>query len=367
MKNEKIGFLDGIRGLAALYVMIGHARWLLWEGFTNGYNKHPEAYTVFEKVYAYFISSFKFGYNVVLLFFVLSGFVIHYSATKAISSTNFNWNFYFIKRIKRIYPPFLFSLLLTFILDYLGSTILNLSFYKTGSLYSSFNINELNTSMLTLAGNIFFLMKSYVPIFGSNESTWSLTYEWWFYIIYPVFYLIFKNRIYLSTLIIFVISLLTFFTKLPYIQLINDVFYLLPVWWIGVILSEQYIKNKHSNFTYFLWLFPLLLYLASINYTKFNYLTNILWGLAFAGLISFLSKKKLNNIFIVCLSKLKWLGDFSYTLYIVHLPILFLFHALLLHFYGNQLPKSFLFFHLSIPLILLISFLISKLVEKPFK
>jgi hypothetical protein len=51
-KKEHLLFLDGARGLAALYVLIGHARWLLWEGFADGYLKHPEQYPFFSKVLA---------------------------------------------------------------------------------------------------------------------------------------------------------------------------------------------------------------------------------------------------------------------------------------------------------------------------
>src|SRR5665647_3307561 len=32
--NGSLLFLDGLRGLAAFYVMVGHARWLLWEGYS---------------------------------------------------------------------------------------------------------------------------------------------------------------------------------------------------------------------------------------------------------------------------------------------------------------------------------------------
>ena len=81
-KKASTLFLHGIRGLAALYVVVGHARWLLWEGYSGGYIKHPEKYTFFEKIQVYFFTSFKFGHEVVLLFFVLSGFVIHLSSNK---------------------------------------------------------------------------------------------------------------------------------------------------------------------------------------------------------------------------------------------------------------------------------------------
>ena len=35
--SSKLAALDGMRGLAACYVMLGHARWLLWEGYSEGY------------------------------------------------------------------------------------------------------------------------------------------------------------------------------------------------------------------------------------------------------------------------------------------------------------------------------------------
>jgi peptidoglycan/LPS O-acetylase OafA/YrhL len=63
--------------LAAFYVMVGHARWLLWEGYGEGFLKHPESYTFAHKLLVYFFSLFKYGYEAVLFFFVLSGFVIH--------------------------------------------------------------------------------------------------------------------------------------------------------------------------------------------------------------------------------------------------------------------------------------------------
>ena len=40
--REQLVFLDGLRGLAAFYVLVGHARWLLWEGDTQ-YAAHPES------------------------------------------------------------------------------------------------------------------------------------------------------------------------------------------------------------------------------------------------------------------------------------------------------------------------------------
>jgi len=107
-------FLDGLRGLAALFVMIGHARLLVWEGFSEGYELHPESYNAFNKMLVYFFSLFatKYGHQAVLFFFVLSGFVIHLKyAARLTADPNHKFDHlnYFTRRIRRIYPPLIFA------------------------------------------------------------------------------------------------------------------------------------------------------------------------------------------------------------------------------------------------------------------
>jgi peptidoglycan/LPS O-acetylase OafA/YrhL len=76
MTKKSLAFLDGLRGLAALYVATGHARWLLWEGGDN-FKQLSHTYSAAEKMLAIGMSVFKYGHEMVLFFFVLSGFVIH--------------------------------------------------------------------------------------------------------------------------------------------------------------------------------------------------------------------------------------------------------------------------------------------------
>src|SRR5689334_20867740 len=94
--------LDGLRGGAALYVMIGHALWLLtlapgpregrlwWEWVQNGFR---------------FL--FRYGHDYVILFFVLSGLVIHLRLAQACQKgeMKFDLGRYLTRRITRIYPP----------------------------------------------------------------------------------------------------------------------------------------------------------------------------------------------------------------------------------------------------------------------
>src|SRR5260370_41475594 len=110
MNNYRmLRFLDGLRGLAAFYVMAGHARMFLWEGYFEGYVKHPELYSVPGKFLAYFLLLFSFGRQAVLLFFVLSGFLIHLRYAHALkvdsNETHFGWRAYIVRLARRLYPP----------------------------------------------------------------------------------------------------------------------------------------------------------------------------------------------------------------------------------------------------------------------
>ena len=73
--------LNSIRAFAALYVMIAHLMLEIFKGSS-------------------FIFLFKFGQEAVMLFFLLSGFVISISYFK---NPNINFGSYFIKRFRRIY------------------------------------------------------------------------------------------------------------------------------------------------------------------------------------------------------------------------------------------------------------------------
>ena len=48
--------------------------------------------------------------------------------------------------------------------------------------------NPLRHDWKTFIGNLAFLMKTYVPVWGSNDALWSLKFEWWFYMLYPLYW-----------------------------------------------------------------------------------------------------------------------------------------------------------------------------------
>ena len=366
-KNSTL-FLDGIRGLAAFYVMVGHSRWLLWEGYSLGFQQHPEQYNFVEKLLMYFLSAFRYGHEAVLLFFVLSGFVIHLRYSKMLvlnNQSDFDLSDYFIRRIKRILPPLLLAISLTFVLDSIGLW-LQLPIYTQSTLYATINANvTAEHGISTLFGNLLFVMKFYVTPFGTNGPLWSLAYEWWFYMLYPILFVVIRRSFGLATLL--VIGLYIFINILPFREELSfQVLSFLPIWWMGVILSEIYTGRAKFKFAY-LTPFTLLLIVplaTSIQFRLYS-VNQIIWGLGFMGLFSLLFSIQERGFSLPLLNRLKPLGDISYSLYVVHMPILVLMSGLLMS-QSMVLPQNMIYIFIGILLSIVLAILSYHLVEKPF-
>lgn len=147
--------LDGIRGLAAIYIICHHY-------FLD----------LFMNVEPWNLSHFRyvlcFGQEVVILFLMLSGFLSYnsWSKHKEISIKD-----YLIRKIKRIYPLYLVAILLSVIAScIIGQT-------------STINLE-------TLIGNLLFLQDSEVRpgtwfrAIGSNGPLWYMSYQWWSYVLF---------------------------------------------------------------------------------------------------------------------------------------------------------------------------------------
>ena len=363
---HRLKFLDGVRGLAALYVVIGHARWLLWEGYSEGYLTHPHDYSFLSKLCMYGISLFRYGHEVVLLFFVLSGFVIHLKYANQLKRKTFNFSFadYFTKRAKRIFPPFLFALALTFCLDSLGRYLHYTPYFGTTN-YSEIN-KDIGQNLLpsTFFGNIAFLYEKYVPLFGSNGPSWSLKYEWWFYMLYPLFLVISKRNLIKSSLLMVILFLASYFQIWPE-DLLRDVFTMMVGWWLGVLLAEVFVERINvslSNLSFLMLIFLVAPFIKPLDISAYD----LVIAIGFTGFLSAMLNLSPNNLLVRALEKIKLLGDFSYSLYILHFPILVFISGILMKWKNNTLPANFYFVFAGVLIAMLFSYLVHFIVETPF-
>ena len=365
--THKFAFLDGLRGLAALYVMIGHARSLLWEGFATGFLQHQQDYNLLNKGLVYFFTLFRFGLEAVFFFFVLSGFLIHLKYARLFQAdprAKFGFSDYLIRRIRRIYPPFLFALLLTYGLDTLGAS---LGFW-TPTFISGINRIATITTFLdlkTLFGNLAFLYYSYTPIFGSNGPSWSLKYEWWFYIIYPLVLLVARKKVIVATVIIVFLFTLSFYPGLWPEELSRDVFSLIVCWWLGVLLAEVYVGRISISLKYISWLIgilplmPLIKDLPAPVYYSF-------FSLGVAGIIALCLYLQERKFSLRILERFALIGSFSFTLYIIHYPIFVFIRGWWQLNHNGALPMNFGLALAGILFVGVLAYLVHFLTELPF-
>jgi len=211
MKSQKLDKLEALRGFAAIYVVLFHS--------------------LPQKFYLFGIDVgvlFRFGPESVILFFILSGFVIKFTYEK---SRNKSFKNYFIRRFVRLYAP----LLIIFILGYVLKCI------EEGAMA--------NPELLRLGGNLLMLQdvvtqKPHVicGVYMSNGPLWSLSYEWWFYMLF--FLLISKIKSERMNVWIAALTISAAASYLIYPFFLNRLLMYFAIWWIGVRFAQTYLNQE---------------------------------------------------------------------------------------------------------------------------
>ena len=367
-----IRFLDGLRGIAALIVLIGHARLLLWEGYSTGFKVHSEAYSTLDKALMLALSPFRYGHEMVVLFFILSGFVIHLRFANQTNRVPLSLKIFWYKRLKRLYPPLLFAFLLTFILDSVGKSH-GWGIYFQQTPYENINRDIVSiTEGSVFVGNLLFLMSVYVTTFGSNVVTWSLMYEWWFYVLYPLFYyLILKIGFKKTSSLVLILFLISFFKAQLAPLLLWKVLNSFVIWWLGAGLVEIWVnratttRKLYAFLPYCVCVLPIAFYLKEKNIESLYQILDFIFGIGFTGLIAVCLQLNPRHIIIRVLNFLKPLGDCSYTLYLIHVPIFVFVSGWLINSNG-VLPKNQYYVIIGSILVTILAYLLHFIIEIPF-
>ena len=284
----KLNKLESIRGLCALYVVIHH---------TNNFD-------------GYLSYIFRFGQEAVIVFFLMSGFVINYSFENAKDKS---FKTYFFKRFIRIYIPLIFVFTLMIAINGVGDVK-----YLLGNIFMLQDIDRLRPGAI-------------VPPFSGNSPLWSLSYEWWFYMMYyPLSRFSSKQERNKIALFLFLTGSL-FYLILPIYAF--RVFLYFGIWWVGVELSYYYIRGELSykavaKSCRVLYIgFIVSLFSMMIN---FNHITSVgkfplidLRYFVISLVVVYLSFfcYKSERINLRFLDFIYPLGSISYVLYIAHVPI----------------------------------------------
>jgi peptidoglycan/LPS O-acetylase OafA/YrhL len=291
------------------------------------------------------------GKEFVILFFILSGFSISYSLNKGHSKSQF-----YLRRIIRIYPPYVFALFWAFIVfQYLQYFVTDVLPTGSNSVFHSFKTIILN-----------FL---YVDNGSLIVQFWSLKFEVIFYILIPLFIL--RRNLYLiASLVIEIISCILNWRNVSgsntLSQFILDYNFYFA---IGVFCFHYY--NSISGYLIFknklrFYIAAIVLFLLMVVFkfwmgdgeNKITFLIASLFSIIM--IFNFLYYKIKNRI-------LMFLGKISYSIYISHFASIMLLSGIFLQtgiIHSTDIQNKFLWFT-AIPFALAISYLFYLIVEKP--
>lgn len=318
--------LDSLRGLLAVYVLFGHARWLLWVGH-SAWLRLP--HNAWQTPLVYASSALRFGHEAVMVFFVLSGFFIHLRAAEQLAGEgvpNLSATRFYRRRAHRLVAPYLFALLITFSLDTVGHS-------QFPRLYAAATGDQLVDQTIARGG---YRAQSVLPAlallpstlgydFGTNGPLWSIAYEVVYYALYP-FWLALRTR---SAIVGFgVVPLACLSVTLLHVDsglLLVLLHY--PVWLAGAGIAE-WLVHRRLNVSSFV--VPSALFLGGMTMHLLSPAGPLQVGaavvfgsaavLGFAALPEVISTSRF-------FAMAAYLGVRSYTIYMVHFPVLALLSA----------------------------------------
>jgi peptidoglycan/LPS O-acetylase OafA/YrhL len=310
-------YLDLVRGISAILVVMEHMSSRLFVGYGNLENPN---------LFAKFLYLLNFlGNPAVIIFFVLSGLFISRSVLIAVFETKWSWKSYLINRFSRLFVVLIPALILTFILDSFAANFLGYISYD--SFFS--NLKE-------FIGNLLFFQGVFVGFYGSNAPLWSLSYEFWYYMLFPLLIGLFLNKqakVYKFFYLLF--SLIIIST----IGIQMNAYFL--IWLIGPVILVLPRTNPLTK--RFLPILALLLVMVAMIVHPLVmtgrlfidkelkglmdlFGVNLFIGLAFGFLVYTLLHSisdRIRNVDLRWLGKIsKLLASFSFSLYLIHYPII---------------------------------------------
>lgn len=334
--QQRIKYLDGLRGIAILLVILYHA--LGVEGYENAFH-YNHKYNEFPL--------FKYGFLGVELFFLISGFVILMTLEKSKNFINFMY-----RRWVRLFP----AMLIATILSYTTVSI----FYERP--FGQPNIYSVIPGLLfiepTLLGKIF--NYEFIKLVGSF---WSLYVEMMFYIIFGLSYFLLKrNKALIILFSLYIYAVIGLYYPLKFSNL-----FIYYGWFTSGCLAYLYIMKGKSKIYLFL---SIIIFIISLlfNHTFYNnngqpfpFIEYLVYGIliVFIFFIPIIFEKSRN---IIGNRLFLFIGFISYPLYLIHENFMI---SMITKLQVYNIIPEFLLPILPILILIAISYLIAKWVE-PF-
>ncbi|MBS1708466.1 MAG: acyltransferase [Armatimonadetes bacterium] len=327
--------LDMVRGLSALAVAVGHMRSLLFVDASQ-----LAQTSAFVKV-VYFLTGF--GHQAVMVFFVLSGFFVTSHIHKSMDQGKWRFDSYFVARWTRLGVALVPALVVGLALDLLGMRL----FGDAGVYGSAQGFGHIipanvavSISPTIFLGNLFFLQTILVPTLGTNGPLWSLANEFWYYLLYPLLAMLFLRKRGGNTQPVWCVIGASAVVVVLCLRPEKAVYFL--VWLLGSALA--WARACPAKPARLLAWFSFVGFLAALAVGRAvksipELAADAVIAITFTGFVYGLMNADMRpstkSLYVWAATKL---SEISYTLYLVHVPLLVFFAAGVMH--GKQLPPT---------------------------
>jgi peptidoglycan/LPS O-acetylase OafA/YrhL len=314
--------------------MWGHLRNLFFVDIHSVSDKHSFLTLI------YFATGF--GHQAVIVFFVLSGLLVSSAVIKRHLSESWSWSGYAADRLSRLYVVLLPGLLLGYLWDKLGSTVFASTGLYTHKLVGFDNaIVTQQMGLRTFVCNSLFLQTILSPTFGSNGPLWSLSNEFWYYVLFPVLLtavLCWAKRSYQYAILWSLLAVtIAFFLN-------ASILAGFLVWMAGCVVGVAHARRNASRR---LWLLAYLPATAGLLFTTLlvarshrtsEMISDLMLALAFSLFLFVVLAMPRPYAFTnrMYANTAQFIAGFSYSLYVLHFPLLLLLKAWLVPLKGWQ-------------------------------
>jgi peptidoglycan/LPS O-acetylase OafA/YrhL len=366
----RLEFLDGIRGLAALYVTIFHA-WMQID-FT--------ASSGGEKWLVYLTSWMALGRESVAVFIVLSGFCLMLPVARSADAILPGGSKgFFYRRARRILPPYYAALVFSLV----AMALVPRWWDTTGSWFQTM---EPAFGTQTLVSHLFLVHNlNEALVFKINAPMWSVAMEWQIYFLFPFILLPLWRKLGLFATVAF-----GFLLGLAPLYFLGKLSWTAP-WFIGHFAMgmagaavafggkphEAKIRERMPWGLLALASLAALVALklagtvVSTSNWKFAFVSDLVVGVGSVALIVYCTRclgrgqpsgvvRTLDGAAPVAL------GRFSYSLYLMHAPVLATFFLVVKPLQTSPLNSTLLLVGGGVPLCLLVSYGFYLCFERPF-
>ncbi|WP_309718901.1 acyltransferase [Armatimonas sp.] len=349
--QNHLEYLDGLRAVAALWVMLYHAYLILLGS--------PDI-----PWYLGFLDWIRHGHFAVGLFIVISGFCLTLPITK--KKTMYPQpKIFYLRRAIRILPPLYITLIVAILFQFT---------------YQIFSKNPPQTDILAIIYSIFLIQDIFPNRSYPAQWLWTVNLEFRLYLFFPlIIHLLLTRGPYILVLVGFIIG--GILTKFCAFYASYDSWELCSPWYfflftLGIYscwVSHKPEINSFEEKSHLLCIFTIMSLIILCQMIPISSkmgkillpVSDSLLGIATASGMIAISRNKSNVFRRFLKSKLLTnLGKISFSLYLVHLIFIFNFQTL----YRNQhiIDNKYIAFCISVSGCLLLALIFFKTVEEPF-